>query len=285
MELAYREHLTRVEETRKLESEFAWLKEVPVSELIEREYIEPAKDKAVLVRQLLEFFGVSSVEAWRTILKGSAVQFRGGEAHDKYPGYVAAWRRLGVLAAQEIETEPFNAQEFMAALKQARGVTTAPAEEWESRLVKLCAPAGVVVVLTPEIPKASISGAARWLTKEKALIQLSLKYKSDDQFWFSFFHEAGHLLKHGRKRVFVDYGYSNDDDEEREANEFARDILIPPQYTQRLPLIAKSRALVRAFAKEIRIAPGIVVGRLQHDKLLYPAAFADVKQKIVWADE
>jgi HTH-type transcriptional regulator/antitoxin HigA len=137
------------------------------------------------------------------------------------------------------------------------------------------------VVLTPEIPKAMISGAARWI-KDKAVIQLSLKYKTDDQFWFSFFHEAGHIVKHGRKGVFVDYGYSNEDEEEREANEFARDILIPPRHSKRLPLVAKSRKLVKEFAKEIGISPGIVVGRLQHDKLLYPAAFADLKAPIDW---
>jgi Zn-dependent peptidase ImmA (M78 family) len=209
------------------------------------------------------------------------VQFRGGEAHNKYPGYVAAWRRLGVLRAQEIQTAPFNAQEFMAALKSALAITTAPAEEWEDRLVEICAPAGVAVVLTPEIPKASISGAARWLG-DKAIIQLSLKYKTDDQFWFSFYHEAGHILKHGRKQVFVDYGYSNESKEEREANEFARDMLIHPRYIARLPLIAKSRALIKSFAKEIGIAPGIVVGRLQHDKIIYPSAYTDLKEKIEW---
>jgi addiction module HigA family antidote len=283
MELAYRELQTKVEETEKLESEIAWLKEVPVKELIEREQIQPTKDKSLLVRQMLEFFGVSSVEAWRTVLKGAAVQFRGGEAHDRYPGYVAAWRRLGVLAAQEIKTEPFNAQEFMAALQKARGVTTEPADSWEARLVELCAPAGVAVVLTPEIPKASVSGAARWIG-DKAVIQLSLKYKTDDQFWFSFYHEAGHILKHGKKRVFVDYGYSNDDEEEREANEFARDILIPKRYASRLPLLVKSRALIKAFAQEIGIAPGIVVGRLQHDKIIYPAAYSDLKEKIEWGE-
>lgn len=284
LELAYRERLTKIEETSKLESDIAWLNEVPVKELIDRQYIEPTKDKSLLVWQLLEFFGVSSVTAWRDVLKGSAVQFRGGEAHNKYPGYVAAWRRLGVLDAQEIATQPFDAQEFVAALKQALRITTMPATEWREKLIDLFAPTGVAVVLTEEIPRASISGAARWLTKDKAMIQLSLKYKTDDQFWFSFFHEAGHILKHGKKQVFVDYGYNNESDEEREANEFARDFLIPPQYIHRFPVMCKSRALVKAFANELKIAPGIVVGRLQHDKFLYPSAFHDLKQPIEWGD-
>jgi len=282
LELAYREKLTLVEETQKLEADKAWLKEVPVAELIERKYIKPTDDKSRMVRQLLEFFGVSSVEAWRSVLKKSVIQFRGGTAHSKYPGYVAAWRRLGVIEAQTIETEPFNAQEFVGALKAVRSMTTQSAEKLAEEMPSACAAAGVAVVLTPEIPKASISGAARWLTKNKALIQLSLKYKSDDQFWFTFFHEAGHILKHGKKQVFVDYGYSNDTEEEREANEFARDFLIPPEYVHGLPHL-KSRALIKKFALSLGISSGIVVGRLQYDNLIYKSAFNDLKRKLEWA--
>ncbi len=241
LELAYREKLTFAEETEKLKADIDWLKEIPVAELIERQYVKPSSDKSILVRESLEFFGVSSVDAWRNVLANSVVQFRGGESHDKHPGYVAAWRRLGVLDAREIKTEPFNAQDFVRALRDVRRMTTKPTSEWVVAMPLACAAAGVAVVLTPEIPKASISGAARWLTKDKALIQLSLKYKTDDQFWFTFFHEACHILKHGKKQAFVDYGYSNVDDDEREANEFARDFLIPHEYAHRLPLIAKTR--------------------------------------------
>src|SRR3954451_14062880 len=114
------------------------------------------------------------------------------------------------------------------------------------------------------------------------MIQLSLKYKTDDQLWFTFFHEAGHLLLHSKKQVFIDYGYSEEDNEEREANKFARDFLIPTRYADRLAHIARSREQIQEFAKAIGIAPGIVVGRLQHDKLLYPSAFHDLKRKFEW---
>ena len=281
LELAYREKLTLAEETQKLKADIAWLKEVPVKELIERRLVEPADDKAVLVRRLLEFFGVSSVDAWRGVLAGSAIQFRGGKAHVKLPGYVAAWRRIGVLQAQNISTEQFDAQEFVKALGAVRLLTMQPATKWFAELTSICARAGVAVVLTREIPRASISGAARWLTKDKALIQLSLKYKSDDQIWFSFFHEAGHILKHGKKDLFVDYGYSEDDPLEREANEFARNTLIPSEFARHLPHLTNG-ARIRKFASDIGIAPGIVVGRLHHDQLAPHHKFHDLIAKVDW---
>jgi HTH-type transcriptional regulator / antitoxin HigA len=281
-ELAYREATTKAEETAKLEADIAWLRELPVRELIERGYIEPTDDKAQLVRRMLQFFAVSSVAAWRQLVTTPAMRFRGGKAQDRKPGYVAAWRRIGIIQARDIETQPFDAQKFRRALQAIRRLTAESATVWQSEVVRLCAAAGVAVVFTKEITGASVSGATRWLTKDKALIQLSLKYKTDDQLWFTFFHETGHILRHSKKQVFIDYGYSEEDAEEREANKFARDFLIPPAYAAQLPKIARDRERIKEFAKLIGVSPGIVVGRLQHDELLYASAYNDLKRKLEW---
>ena len=66
-----------------------------------------------------------------------------------------------------------------------------------------CREAGVVVLLIPELKGPHLSGAVRWLGN-KAVIQLSLRHRKDDQFWFTFFHEAGHLLTGSRRRDYVE---------------------------------------------------------------------------------
>jgi Zn-dependent peptidase ImmA (M78 family) len=66
---------------------------------------------------------------------------------------------------------------------------------------ELCAGAGVAVVFVPALPKTGVSGATRWINSNKALIQLSLRYRTDDHLWFTFFHEAGHILLHGKKEL------------------------------------------------------------------------------------
>jgi HTH-type transcriptional regulator/antitoxin HigA len=99
----------------------------------------------------------------------------------------------------------------------------------------------------------------------RAVIALSDRYKRDDYFWFAFFHEAAHLLLHSKKETFVDDG-SDDDILEDEANKFARDFLIPPDQAARLATL-RTDADVNRFAADIGVAPGIVVGRLQYDKL------------------
>jgi HTH-type transcriptional regulator/antitoxin HigA len=156
-----------------------------------------------------------------------------------------------------------------------------------------CAAFGVAVVLVPELPDCGISGCARWISDKKALIGLTLRYKTDDQLWFTFFHELGHILIHRKKRSFIVDNAADDltdrvvDPEmqgyEAEANQFAADTLIPPS-----PLSEFLRAgnitneSVHDFAEAIGVGPGIVVGRLQFEGILRRHQGNALKQKLNW---
>jgi HTH-type transcriptional regulator/antitoxin HigA len=126
-----------------------------------------------------------------------------------------------------------------------------------------------------------VSGVARWLNARRPLIQLSVYGKQNDRFWFSFFHEAAHILLHSqqKKSVFLDDPSKSESSskEEREANAWARDFLIAPNYAKVLPDISKTKAAVKDFAEAIGVHPGIVVGRMQHDQLLDVRWLNDLK--------
>jgi transcriptional regulator with XRE-family HTH domain/Zn-dependent peptidase ImmA (M78 family) len=280
-EVAFRQAIAQADESQRLAGCKKWLNEIPVKELIARGLIAETRDSVVLVRDAFRFFEVSSVESWRRTWTNPAAQYRGRSAHSRHPGFVAAWLRMGEISAAEIECEPFDAKRFSEALRKARDLTMGSAKTWPSDLRDLFAPTGVAVVFVKEIPRAGVSGVARWLSKDKALIQVSLKFKSDDQLWFSFFHEAGHILLHGKRKMFVEYGRHNDTVEEKEANDFARDLLIPPDRSSDLARLKTKRAM-KAFAQDVGVSPGIVVGRLQFDGLLPLSHCNDLKRKIVW---
>jgi len=280
-EATYRAGLLRIEANRERESSISWLSELPIKHLLDCEIIKKTKDKAELVRQALSFFGVSSVNAWRKTWANVGVQFRNGDAAKNRLGYAATWLRLGELAAEKTQCGPFDANVFRQRHAEIRSYTRLPVSEWWNKLQITCAESGVVVALIPEVAGASISGATRWITPSKALIQLSLKYKTDDQFWFSFFHEAGHVLLHSKKPIFIEDG-KRDSQEEREADGFARDLLIPKSVTGQFPLL-KTRATIKAFAEQIGVSPGIVVGRLHHDGFLNQSYCTDLKVKYLWA--
>jgi addiction module HigA family antidote len=280
-EHSYRESLVRIEEAERLAQEVEWLKELPLNVLMDRGHIKSDGDNRSIVRQALGFFGVSSVSAWRDVWGRPCAQYRGASAQKKHPGYVAAWLRVGELAAESVPCEPYDPQRFQAVLRELRSLTTGSVAKWCEEVKKKCASAGVVVVFVKEIPGAGVSGVTRWLTKDKALIQLSLKYKTDDQLFFSFFHEAGHILLHGKRKVFVEYGQEQDV-EEREADGFAADMLIPDGQTRAMQYLKDQSAIVR-FAAALNIAPSLVVGRMQHDGLMPRAYCNDLKRKVDWA--
>jgi hypothetical protein len=159
----------------------------------------------------------------------------------------------------------------------------------------ICSRAGVALVLVPELPGTRISGCARWLSDTNALIGLTIRYKTDDQLWFTFFHEVAHILLHRDRQTFVidnaaeDMGDEVVDPEmvkyEEEANRFAADTLIPPAKLAKLLTRTRDELtndVIHDFAKAIGIGPGIVVGRLQHDGVLEHWQGNKLKQNLEW---
>ncbi len=87
---------------------------------------------------------------------------------------------------------------------------------------------GVAAIVVREFPKIGANGVARWLAPTKALIQLNLRYRWADIFWFTFFHEAAHVLMHETRRVFVEIeGNPRRNPQKSEANRVAEELLIP----------------------------------------------------------
>lgn len=149
--------------------------------------------------------------------------------------------------------------------------------------MELASAAGVAVVLVPELPRIRVSAATRWLSPQKAMIQLSLLYKRNDQFWFSFFHEAAHILLHGKRDIFINSQEDSQNAKENEANSFAADFLIPGPFFRALVKDGTpSKEMVSSFASELGIAPGIIVGRLQREQILPWNYYNDLKVGLEW---
>ena len=276
LESNYREQLARIEDRRRLEADLTWLKIIPTRELIRRGAIEKQPNKPSLLQATLRFFGVSNSEAWKNLWLHPQASFRKSPCFATRPGPTAAWLRLGELKAQTMATRPFERVRFRNALDQIRSLTTTPAEKFQPQMVTHCAAAGVAVVFVAGFRGCPAYGAARWLTPTKALIQLSLRGKSTDHLWFAFFHEAGHVLNDPKKEVFIDSGQEEDRREEQ-ANRFARNFLIPPTRARELSSLRTSKDIV-AFARSLGIAPGIVVGRIQHERRCYNR-FNELKER------
>jgi HTH-type transcriptional regulator/antitoxin HigA len=262
LELQYQEQLTRLEESRRLQSDLDWLETIPLKELTERKYLKPGQEKTELIREALAFYGVGSVSAWHELWDEPAIAARRSQCFESQPGPASAWIRQGELQARETECKPFDRGRLQQALQTIRKLTREEPGIFEPETKKLCAEAGVALSLVREMKKAPWNGATKWLSSQKVMILICLRGKSEDKFWFSFFHEAGHVLHDRTKDLLINDG-SNDDPREERANRFAAEFLIPSRYNEEIRACRSRNEIVR-LADQLGISPGIVAGRYQY---------------------
>ncbi|MFZ5524318.1 MAG: HigA family addiction module antitoxin [Pseudomonadota bacterium] len=286
LESNYQEVLARLREDGQLEHDIDWLNHIPVAQMAKLGWIVKFRDTKAQLVEVLRFFGIASVSQWDDMWPNLQVAYRQHNHQEVFPEAVSAWLRQGEIEAARISCSPFDKTTFRAALDRIRTLTVEPPEIFGPQMQELCAQAGVAVVFVPSLPKTAVSGATRWLNPNKALIQLSLRYRTDDHLWFTFFHEAGHILLHGKKEFFLEGANGLDEGKEDEANRFAQEELIPraafTSFTRYGPF---NKAVIRDFSRRIGIAPGIVVGQLQHAGLMPITHCNDLKQHFRWNHE
>ena len=242
-----------------------------------------------VVWALLAFFGVASVETWDIKYGAANVAYRHSPRFESDKFALAAWLRLAEIDATGQPCADYRESAFKNALKQVRELTRAPAPESLREARALCNAAGVALSLVEPLRKTRLSGAAWWLSSRRPVIALSARHKTDDHVWFSLFHEAAHIVLHGKKgkkNVFVDGTIDGGNDIETEANAWAANFLMPRADWRRfVDAGVYRRAAVRQFAAEQGIAPGIVVGSLQHTGHLPWNRLNNLKVRLRWTDE
>jgi len=262
--------LAQQRENTRIESYVGWLRKLPVAEMKQRGILSRVKDSSVLIKEALRFFGIDSPD--NLALSSTVAAFRRSRTFSPNDLALQTWLRIGERAAQDLPCRPFDRAAFRQVLEETRKLSLEDdLSTIKLRIVEACCSCGVAVVFIPALDHTHVSGAARWITPDKALIQMSCRHKTDDHVWFTFFHEAAHILLHGKKEGFLDDRIEDSEKEEREANSFAANALIPSASMNSLvrqrPL---SKEKILSFANALGISPGIVVGQLQWRKRLPP---------------
>jgi HTH-type transcriptional regulator/antitoxin HigA len=166
-------------------------------------------------------------------------------------------------------------------------MTTREPEAFLPELSALLAEAGIAFVLVPHFPSTRVHGATFPVGRDRAVLAMTIRGSWADIFWFSLFHELGHILLHDKRDVILegDDADAASKPREAEADAFARDTLIPQAPYARL--LARGDFMpqaIRAFAAELGIDSGIVVDRLQHDEYLKHEWHNDLRTRYVWAE-
>lgn len=268
----YDEYIAREKRKAAIDEAVAWAKQFPLADMIKKGWLPPVSTIQEKTMEMLAFFGFSNHTAWEDYYfkQQLKVAFRISLAQTKEPYAISAWLRKGELQAAGLEAKAYSEKKFKEALPQIKSIMANHPDGFFNQLQSACLEAGVKVVHTPCINKAPINGSTRWLN-DTPFIQLTGRYNRNDIFWFTFFHEAGHILLHGKKDIFLEnLDYSDKDmEKEQEADEFAvKWTLTEKEETEILAVTPLSEEEIRDFAKQFNTHPAIIIGRLQHKRII-----------------
>lgn len=268
LESSYRESLERVKDVESIIEEEKYLENIPYSEMAKRnwDWIEKTKDAFEKVVNLRKFFSVASLK-FDTELKRKLAFRKSNNDNFSYEA-LYCWLRYGEIQSNKEEISKFDIDKLKENVIKIRGLTNKTFLEQFEKIKNLLKECGVFLVYEPHLPNTYVNGVSYKITPDKAIIMISDRGKKDDILWFTLFHEIAHLIKHSKKEVFVDLEKDESSDIELEADEYAKNILIPNNIYNKFIQNSIDEDLIKEFSKENNISTGIVVGRLQKDGLI-----------------
>jgi Zn-dependent peptidase ImmA (M78 family)/plasmid maintenance system antidote protein VapI len=261
-----------------------WLRQFPHADIVNYGWITKPGRRDDLLKAYLAFFGVTDPKEWtERYAKSFGVAFRTSPTFQSKAGALSAWLRRGELEASGLQTAKWNPQLLRQRLSEMRVLTKAKAPAYFlPRVRRICAEVGIALVFVRAPAGSRASGATRFISPDKAMIILSFRHLSDDHFWFTFFHELGHVLLHSASTTFIDGNIDAVNKHEREANEFSASVLIPPARRDELLDLKPRKENIIRFAFSVGVSPGIVVGQLQHNEIIKPSRLNFLKRRFDW---
>lgn len=226
---SYDEFIARKKREKSLEEGLIWAKKFPYAEISRLGWfsdINDAQGEAKnIVDTLCTFFAVSSPKGWEDFYLNQrlrvAFSITLAEACDPYA--LSAWLRQGEIQAGKLSVETkYAAKLLRGVLKEISEIRKSGEGNHDELLVSLLGRAGVKLIFTDTLSSAPVKGCARYVYGVPC-IQLAREFESEEDFWYTLFHEIGHILLHGKKDIFmenVNYG-DKDPEKEKEADEFA----------------------------------------------------------------
>lgn len=267
----YQASLERMAQSLPKELAMAWLRHFPTRELSYSGWLKQSSNRQEMTKSCLAYFGVTGPEEWKHRYCDTVndIAFRTSESFLSKAGPLSAWVRRGEIEAATIRTAEWNRERLINSIPELKKLTwRKDPTKFVAELRAVCAEAGIALVFVRPPSGCRASGATRFVTPGRAILIQSFRYLSDDQFWFTFFHEIGHLVIHGKDSTFIETDEAAKSVREAEANAFAANTLIPLTRASELASLKSDKMSIIRFAVSIGVAPGLVVGQMQHSGII-----------------
>ena len=270
LESSYRESLERMKDIESIMEDEKYLNNIPYLEMSKRnwDYIYTTKDPMEKVINLRKFFSVASL-SFDTELKRKLAFRKSNNKNFSFES-LYCWLRYGEIQSnKEDDYQKFDINKLKTNINKIRLLANKNFLEQYQKIKDILKECGVALIFEPHLPNTYVNGVTYKINPDKAIIMLSDRGKKDDIIWFTLFHEIGHLIKHSKKEVFVDYEDNEANIIEQEADEFARNILISDNiYNNFVKKNIFNENEIKNFSEINNISTGIIIGRLQKDGII-----------------
>lgn len=278
LEAIYREKCARVQAENEMAQDIEIAKQFPYAEMAKMGWIPSSRNWTEKVNYLRSFFGVAKL-CMLDQLRIPGIAYRRTGSNERSDYALAAWAQQVRIEAREREVDSINIGKLESLLPAIRALTLESPALYCPKLQDIMAQCGIALVFLPHIKRTFLHGAS-FLDSNKVVMGLTARGRDADRFWFSLFHEIAHILKGHIAKV----GGTTEEDE-RDADAFAAETLIPQSalhaFCERNVFTVET---VTAFAEEIGVHPGIVVGRLQKENHIAFSQMHQLKQTYLIGD-
>lgn len=279
LESSYRESLERQKDLQSIKEDVKYLKNIPYLEISKRNWVEKTKNPIEKVINLRKFFSVASL-SFDTDLKRKLV-FRKKENENFSIESLYCWLRYGEIEANKVEYPKFDVEKLKSKVNEIRKLANKSFLEQYLKIQQILFECGVSLIYEPHLPHTYVSGVSYKINCNKAIIMISDRGKRDDILWFTLFHEIAHLIKHSKKEFFIDEENNEKNNIEIEADDYARNILIPDNiYNNFVKQNYLTEKKIKKFSLENNISTGIIIGRLQKEGKIGCNEFSNLITKI-----
>lgn len=272
LEAIYREKLVKVEAENAMEADETLAKQLPYREMAKFGWVPETRDSKEKVVNLRKYFEVVKL----SLLENNQITriaCRRLAVTEKSDFALLAWAQEAKIKAREVKTAPINIKELINIIPDIRLMTVMKPKEFCPKIKDMLAECGIALIFLPHLQGSFLQGAS-FMDGNKIVVGMTARGKDADKFWFSLFHEFAHIILGHIGQI-----NGTTDDDENDANEWSRDILIPvADFEEFVEKSSFSESSVRTFAKQQGIAPGIVVGRLQNEGFIKHSMMNDLKE-------
>lgn len=275
LEATYREKLIKANAENEMDSDKELVKKLPYREMSKNGWVPETREATEKVIYLRKYFEVVNLEIIKD-MKLSKIACRRLAETEKGNLALLAWAQKAKLEARAIETSLIDLKTLKEKLPEIRSMTAMNPADFCPKLIEMLSGCGIALVFLPHIGGSFLHGAT-FCDGNKIVVGLTVRGKDADKFWFSLFHELGHILL-----GHINQSDGTTDEDEEAADNFAKETLISTvEFNAFTSLNDFSKASICSFAHKQNILCGIVVGRLQKEGFINYNRCNDLKTKYV----